>query len=718
MPSQLSDQVDYPESASLPGALVVDPIAREMVQREGMRTNEATVWLLTVAVQEYVKSILTSVITAKDSISQKLVLAHDRGIVEDAANALSFTLPLNERKRVSIVDMGCLMAGYPSRKSDSYNGRISRTASERCSHTLFKSNPFSYGETFDRVRKYVASDIMSVASAKRRRVEIKEQTLVVPTTSKHVIEAELMPSDCKEPEVKETRIRSPVVGLGRGAKDLAALKARAAAAAKSSATEDQVADGSNDSTETPSAASTPIRGNRSIHGSRKDVDDNDSDAREVPNKSVAEPSGEAQDVAPAVNVATVDPSSASVVDLVQPIPNTENAPASKDIIATAPSTVSVVGAFSSTGVVVDAEPPTSDVVDAKPPTASNVDAKPPSASNVDATHSEYKSANEAPVKSSLSTDAIENREVENQPTNESEEPSTATPIQPVVKARRGKGFGIKNLAAMRARTLTKEEVDFDNERSSQSPHGSPKPESLEGQYSAGVAASSMTPIKTSGRDDEEWISNESLEEPEVKEPQVEETKFEEPQVKEPQVTEPQVEEPQVQEPQVQDPQVQEPQVEELQVKEPQVEEPQVEEPQIEEPQVTDTQPLRHETREEKNEGGTASDALAASTIGKVDLLSNLELDQLEKELDMTADPEKEKILQTEVVEPKAIASSQVDDVKRYASHTATVTEDQTTQQTTTGEETMEKDQLAVPNEAAKTVLSDPVEVAASADNSG
>ncbi len=402
-----------------------------------MRTNETTVWLLTIAVQEYVKSILSSMIAAKESVDsisppvppETIASFSENGLRRRTAGFLAFTLPPNERKRVSVVDMACLMTGHPSRKSDDFDGRISRTASERCIHSFVDCNTFSQGRGFEEVRRYISSEILSVAASKRRRVEqatVSNQATIDPVVINPKLSDRLNERHMKGG--KEARIRSPVVGLGRGAKDLAALKARAAAAAKSSGAEDQPAEGINDrdGSDPQSAASTPVRGNRSMPASEKD------------GEAAAE--AEVRDNFPITSKVQDTPSVAGSLDTLEKHP-----------------THVVPNNFAT----------------------SSTDDK-------------------------IQTDG-------NGAVNENLEESPTKPVEPPEsqKERRGKGFGIKNLAAMRARSLTKEGSydttfveNWTTDASSQTPDDSPKPETFDSQFATGVSASMMTPIKTSDGDDQ------------------------------------------------------------------------------------------------------------------------------------------------------------------------------------------------------------------------
>jgi hypothetical protein len=57
-------------SSLIPGALVVDPLVRDMVQEGGMRVTENAIWLRVMAMKEHTKNILKNAILHKEAVEK------------------------------------------------------------------------------------------------------------------------------------------------------------------------------------------------------------------------------------------------------------------------------------------------------------------------------------------------------------------------------------------------------------------------------------------------------------------------------------------------------------------------------------------------------------------------------------------------------------------------------------------------------------------------
>ncbi len=245
-------------SPPLPGALLVDPYVRSAAQREGLKVAENAVWLVVVGMREYVKSLLKNTIATMDSVNEIRELSRDSALVtqsgpvakaRDVSTAHEDFVPTSttnisgKRKRVSALDVAaCLMS------SPVNNGRsVNRLAIENCYLSAFDVHPATSLSGFESIRSYVASGI-TIASPKRPRTQ-KDSHFQPPeiTPQGGVAEAKTI-SDRPQPDIQSNRPsaksgsvppphptqarRSPSIkGMGRGAKNLEALKARAAAAA-------------------------------------------------------------------------------------------------------------------------------------------------------------------------------------------------------------------------------------------------------------------------------------------------------------------------------------------------------------------------------------------------------------------------------------------------------------------------------------------------------
>jgi hypothetical protein len=186
-----SQEVDvkkiHASSSPIPGALVIDPLVREMAERSNMRVSENAIWLLIVAAREHTKNVIRNAVVCKKGIEQGEIPAtflhypkvlagtknpskrdsiqekHDRPPLADYAQGKS-----QSRKVVSSFDIFASSASMPSGCSASLGGSVSSTALERCLHSAFDSSPFVPGADFTNVQNYIVREITSLARERKR----------------------------------------------------------------------------------------------------------------------------------------------------------------------------------------------------------------------------------------------------------------------------------------------------------------------------------------------------------------------------------------------------------------------------------------------------------------------------------------------------------------------------------------------------------------------
>ena len=134
--------------------------------------------------------------------------------------------------------MCAISATMPVGPIGSFGGSLSRGVFERCLHASYDSNPVSRGKDFLEIQKFLTSQILSSASkrAKAERAQSKNSTPVFTKTDNvNAIDSSPKP-ELQEAEQEVSTMssgssavaqRPSIRGLGRGAKNLAALKARA-----------------------------------------------------------------------------------------------------------------------------------------------------------------------------------------------------------------------------------------------------------------------------------------------------------------------------------------------------------------------------------------------------------------------------------------------------------------------------------------------------------
>lgn len=288
--SKLSLCLDKPasddgNSPPLPGALFVDPFVRSAAQQEGLKVAENAVWLVMVGMREYVKSVMKNTLTSVKSINGDNELPDPTSLIgsigpvaKDRASAfeprdsmkLSTAAAPAKRKCISALDLASyLMASPVARGRDS-----NRIAFEQCYMSAFDPLLVTSHRGFDSLQRYIASGI-DTSKPKKQRTD-KDPSFFPPATKaavpsspaqpqkvgqekpmqpsqsqamdKKVSQADTLPpakaatskvsATVKPPHPTSMRRSPSIRGMGRGAKNLAALKARAAAAAASAAKDD------------------------------------------------------------------------------------------------------------------------------------------------------------------------------------------------------------------------------------------------------------------------------------------------------------------------------------------------------------------------------------------------------------------------------------------------------------------------------------------------
>jgi len=201
-------------SARIPGALVVDPRVRKIADAAGMKASENAIWLLVVALKEYTKTVLDDTLSTikaveTDSIPRgpsirTQLLPKKRPAADSSVSSAPATVSANHpdpTKSITPMDIHTTIASM-SCGSRSLGGCLSRATFERSLFSSFDNSFVAGGNAFNEVKRFVVSAV-TPPEPKRTKVE-------PPKTN-----------------VNEGVRKSPVSrGLGRGAKDLASLKAR------------------------------------------------------------------------------------------------------------------------------------------------------------------------------------------------------------------------------------------------------------------------------------------------------------------------------------------------------------------------------------------------------------------------------------------------------------------------------------------------------------
>ena len=207
-------------SMRIPGALIIDPHVRKLSESHSLKVSEHAIWLLTVAVKEFALSFISKSISTKEAISMGHVPPHltcQFGVSEHISEARKTADQSTQlRNKLDSSDLHTLITNLPI-SFRSLSGTVSRTLFERSIGSAIDSSVVLGGNAFDELKKHIIKNVTPIEPKRPR----SDPLTVPPTQILH------HDSDHSAQEERKDYNSQPVRGLGRGAKDLASLKAHA-----------------------------------------------------------------------------------------------------------------------------------------------------------------------------------------------------------------------------------------------------------------------------------------------------------------------------------------------------------------------------------------------------------------------------------------------------------------------------------------------------------
>jgi hypothetical protein len=234
----------------IPGAIAIDPNVRARAHQVGMKVSENAVWLLVAAAKEYSESVLKSVITSVKAIDAGQVPVRlpkhqvtRRTRASPPKNDTSPgepTLPLGMIRSITAPEVHALTARMHTGAVLSLGGSVSRLSFERSLFSSLDLSAATGGSSSEEVRQYITSELLSSIVPKTVKVEpsipiqMSETRPGLPMTQTSERSQSDTPTEEQKslPVAQNIVMRPPIGGLGRGAKDLGALKARASVTKK------------------------------------------------------------------------------------------------------------------------------------------------------------------------------------------------------------------------------------------------------------------------------------------------------------------------------------------------------------------------------------------------------------------------------------------------------------------------------------------------------
>jgi len=202
-------------SSCIPGALVVDPMLREIVEAGSMKVTDNAMWLLTVALKEHIKNILNDSIEYKKGLKKGEVFPqaiHYPNVLASSstknrkiskAKSSSSSLDNEHKKRINSIDLFAALNMLPSGQASSIGGSVSRMSLEQTFLSGFNSMPsFDTGNSFKDVQDFVLNTL--TVMAKNRPPEEKKAKASHPKPAENSASEVQAAKDTAPPETVKT----------------------------------------------------------------------------------------------------------------------------------------------------------------------------------------------------------------------------------------------------------------------------------------------------------------------------------------------------------------------------------------------------------------------------------------------------------------------------------------------------------------------------------
>ncbi|KAL3940680.1 MAG: hypothetical protein SGBAC_004824 [Bacillariaceae sp.] len=210
----------HASSASIPGALVIDPLVRDIAEQSSMRASENAIWLLIVAAREHASNLLKNTLKHKQDMEcgevSEPFLQYPK-VIAGTKNALKKDTPADKteqqppapvdyipgksqtRKVVTSFDVYASSLVAPTGPPASLGGSVSTTALELCLQNAYTSSSSLPGTDFYDVQKHIVEGITALAQdrkamllargeeAKSNQVNIVNSQQQVVTNSRNVV---------------------------------------------------------------------------------------------------------------------------------------------------------------------------------------------------------------------------------------------------------------------------------------------------------------------------------------------------------------------------------------------------------------------------------------------------------------------------------------------------------------------------------------------------
>lgn len=178
--------IEQSKSSPIPGALVIDPLLRNIAKENGMEVTDDSMWVLTIALKEHVKNILSGSIRYKQGIEKAEIypqsLNHPNLLSSVAdkirkekklkgkpsASIVAKTAIDGQKKQINSMDIFSALNMLPAGRVGSTGGSVSTTCLEQIFFSAFNSIPlFGPGNDISYVQSFVSGTIIDIAKTRK-----------------------------------------------------------------------------------------------------------------------------------------------------------------------------------------------------------------------------------------------------------------------------------------------------------------------------------------------------------------------------------------------------------------------------------------------------------------------------------------------------------------------------------------------------------------------
>ena len=224
-------------SSSIPGALAIDPYIRALCAVSGMKVSEHAVWLLIIAMKQFASTCVEHAIHSSKLLDQMKATHIPLSVLGKPGDSSSYANK-GEKSSLSAFVFHSLTTTMPQGFARSAGGCMSRAAFESSLSSCMNESTGQTSTDFDSVKGFITKKLSVFTPAKEKvRPPVSPTALADPVSTERSVSATPVAQE-KEgplkshpviaaPAAMERRVSATPGGLGRGAKDLASLKARA-----------------------------------------------------------------------------------------------------------------------------------------------------------------------------------------------------------------------------------------------------------------------------------------------------------------------------------------------------------------------------------------------------------------------------------------------------------------------------------------------------------